>query len=131
MKKIVSILLCMAMIVSTSIVSFAENDYRHNQYERINTVGNTGGNILNGGIMAFYKDKMYYANELINGALCCKTDDDQFEIITNDTCRNINISSDGLSIVYSTNNRYIKQIDESKKEKILFQSPVFEEISDE
>lgn len=93
-------------------------------------LGNTGQNILNGGIIANKGDKLFYSDELNGGKLYVQDKDNSTDLLSVDDCSNINISSDGV-IFYTTNENddsLVKFIDDSNTEELFRESDIIKQM---
>ena len=123
LNKAVSILLCIACLMVTIPSSVFADDMSTDVAMGDYYIGNTASNIINGGTIAFYGDVTYFSNELMNGSLCYqKNSSDDINVISEDKVENINISSDGYTIYYSTNGREIKSVNANEPASVVFQS---------
>ncbi len=121
-KRFLTIILSINLLILTAVFpANAQSDMDISTI--ISYIGNTSANIINGGVMAFYGDRMYFSDELNNGALCYIDNDMEDKItLSDDMSNNINISSDGATIFYSTEGNLIKKIYNNQSSTILYQT---------
>ncbi|MCD8215377.1 MAG: fibronectin type III domain-containing protein [Clostridiales bacterium] len=74
------------------------------------TLGNTAENILNGGIIAYYGDDMYFSDESKGNRLCIAYENGEEDVISYENSSYINISSSGSVVYYLNDSSEIKAV---------------------
>lgn len=98
-SKIIGVMFVL-IVITLFVVTYFSN---RTVYNDENTLGNTSGNLLNGGLFCEYEDKIYFSNPADEGRLYVMKDDlSEPERLSNDTAADINVA--GKYIIYGRHN---------------------------
>lgn len=103
MKKAITIAIASVLIILTAVFAFFS--YKHNKitYNNDNAVGNTAGNLNNGGLFCEYNDKIYFANPYDDNKLYVMNSDcTDARKLNDDSVASVNVC--GNYIYYVKNN---------------------------
>lgn len=105
-SKIIPIIFVLAILVLFGVTYYSKQTV----YNDDNVLGNTSGNLLNGGLFCEYDGKIYFSNPADEGRLYVMNDDlTHSKRLSNDTATDINVA--GKYIIYGRHNE--KQIQSS------------------